>query len=276
MSRRAAVLLACVLVAVSSCSAAHRTPTPAAPPYGVHTDVVHDPSTRSIRVWAPAARGSWPVVYALPGDSGQHSDFDRLGPALARRGMVVFATDYRLHGTPQDLTDDLACGYRFARRAADGYGGDLRRPVTGLGYSAGATWMLAGALQRATGPLHTPAGQCVRDLPKPDVVVGVNGCYYAWKGRSQPFPVADMDRREAHVLLIASSADRTCPAWQSKKAAAALSAAGLDTTLTTLRGANHYAPIFHDVVGGSWVSVPEDPAGRRTVQAVLDAVGAAS
>lgn len=269
MSKRWQLLLACVLAALGACTGG------SAGPYEVSSETLRDGTTQEIRVWAPVGKGSWPVVYALPGISGRESDFDELGPALARHGVVVFATGYRTHGTLEDLGDDLGCGYRLIRRAADEYGGDLEQPVTGLGYSFGALWMLAGALQNPAGG-DSRGDECVRGLPLPNPVVGVNGCYYAWRGRPLPFTVAGLDRREADVLLVAASADRTCPSWESKKAAAALRVAGFHTRLTTIRGANHYTPLFHDVVDAKWVSVPEDPAGERTVRAILDAIKAGS
>jgi hypothetical protein len=48
--------------------------------------------------------------------------------------------------------------------------------------------------------------------------------------------------------------------------------AGYAVDLVTLEGANHYAPIFHDVVDGEFVVVPDDPAGERTVEVIVDAV----
>jgi acetyl esterase/lipase len=204
---------------------------------------------------------------------GHKSDFDLLGSALAARGLVVFATDYRTNGTLDDVSVDVACGYRLARRLAGRYGGDLTRPVTGVGYSFGASLMLSGALHR----VPTGAGaRCAQGLPLPDVVVGLNGCYYVWAGRPQPFSTDDLDRREADVVLLAGSADRDCPAWESRKAAAALEAAGFRTTLTTIEGANHHTPLFHDFVGEKWVSVPGGAAGEQTVDAILDAVRARS
>ena len=50
----------------------------------------------------------------------------------------------------------------------------------------------------------------------------------------------------------------------------------MNPKLTTLRGANHFTPLFHDFVGGKWVSVPKDPAGEQTVRAILDAIKAHS
>lgn len=241
------------------------------PPYRVSSQVLRDESSQEVRVWAPVGGRGSPVVFALPGLGGHSSDFDLLGSALASRGVVVFATDYRTNGTIDDIAVDTACGYRLVRRVAKDHGGDLARPVTGLGWSRGASLMLSGALHR------TPTGagaSCAQDLPLPEVVVGMNGCYYEWAGRPQPFPVEELDRRDASVLLVAASADRNCPAWQSRKAATALEAVGFHTTLTTIVGANHFTPLFHDFVKGRWVAVPGGTAGEQTVQAILHAIEA--
>ena len=38
-----------------------------------------------------------------------------------------------------------------------------------------------------------------------------------------------------------------------------------------LQGANHYAPVFHDLQDGELVVVAVEPAGERTVEVILDA-----
>lgn len=279
MSQRWQRAAACVVtVVLAACGGASTTgegggstTASTGPPYQVSSDVLRDEASQEVRVWAPVGKRGAPVVYALPGMGGHGTDFDLLGSALAARGVVVFATDYRANGTIDDIAVDTACGYRLARRVAPDYGGDLARPVTGVGWSRGASLMLSGALHR------TPTGAgaaCARDLPLPEVVVGMNGCYYEWAGRPQPFPVEELDRREADVLLVAASADRNCPAWQSTRAAAALRAEGFRATVTTIPGANHFTPLFHDLVDGSWVADPGGSAGEQAVQAILDAIEA--
>lgn len=267
MSRRWQLLTALVVVAVAACSADGGS----GPPYDVSSDVVGDARTQDIQVWAPVGKGTWPVVFAVPGISGHKSDFDRVGPALARRGVAVFAADYRTNGTADQMMRDLQCGYRLVRRVADEYGGDLTQPVTGLGYSFGATPVIGALQEKLSGP-HGSQEDCLLGEPLPDVVVGVNGCYYSWQGHPQSFPVGMLDRRDAKILLVAAEVDQTCPAWQSRKASGALKDAGFDTSLVTIPAANHYTPVFHDVVDGEWVTVADAPAGRDTVRAVLEAI----
>ena len=269
---RCRMLLTCAaVVTVAACSSG-----PAGPSYDVRSDVLHGDTAQDVRVWAPTedAEGSWPVVFALPGISGHKSDFDLLGPALAERGVVVFATDYRTPGSVESLAEDLACGYRLAVSSADEYGADLDEPVTGVGYSYGAYWMLAGALSEATTGGDRVADTCAQGLQLPDVVVGLNGCYYS--RQFAPFSTEELARREADVLVIASSDDRNCPPQESEKLTTDLQAAGFRATLTMLSDADHFAAMFHGFDDGEWVSVPDSAAGERTVEAILDAIEARS
>jgi hypothetical protein len=48
--------------------------------------------------------------------------------------------------------------------------------------------------------------------------------------------------------------------------------AGYDVDLVQLTGADHYAPIFHEVRNGQFQVVTEDAAGHRAVHVVLDAI----
>jgi hypothetical protein len=43
-------------------------------------------------------------------------------------------------------------------------------------------------------------------------------------------------------------------------------------SLVKVTGADHYAPIFHEVRNGQFQAVTKDPAGQRAVQVVLDAI----
>jgi hypothetical protein len=66
-----------------------------------------------------------------------------------------------------------------------------------------------------------------------------------------------------------------CPAWQTEKLAASLRAAGYDVKLVELDRANHFAPVFHDLRGGRWQVITEDPAGEQAVNTISAAITAA-
>ena len=65
-----------------------------------------------------------------------------------------------------------------------------------------------------------------------------------------------------------------CQAWQSTKAATELKGAGYDVDLVTLAGADHYAPVFQELVDGELVTTHDDSAGDATVDAVVHAIDA--
>jgi predicted esterase len=78
--------------------------------------------------------------------------------------------------------------------------------------------------------------------------------------------------KDADIYLLAGDQDTTCPAWQSQNLASALRDAGYHVELVQLTGADHYAPIFHQVHNGQFQVVTDDAAGQRAVQVVLDVI----
>ena len=237
--------------------------------------------TQEIMVWAPEADGSWPVVYALHGTGGDAQGLAELATVLAGQGVVVFATDYRseLVPTPQwkDAYRDTECGYRYARSAAADYGGDLDQPVTIVGHSLGATIALAMGLNEK---VYGPDGEfdsCPGVAPRPDVIVPLSGCHYEYEGRTFPFdPEAyDFTYDESELVLIVGTDDEVCEPWQSEDAATALQDDGFDTSLVTINDGNHFTVIFYDLVGGEWLTLPDDPAGMAVTQTILDVIEAA-
>jgi hypothetical protein len=73
-------------------------------------------------------------------------------------------------------------------------------------------------------------------------------------------------------LAGAGEQDTTCPAWQSQQLAGALRDAGYHVELIQLTGADHFAPIFHEMRDGQFRAVADDAAGRRAVEVVLGAI----
>jgi poly(3-hydroxybutyrate) depolymerase len=149
----------------------------------VTSEVVSDPTPPDVRVLAPEGKGTWPVVMALHGLEGSGEDMVELATRIARAGAVVFVPTYHAEfSTMKDLIragDDISCAYRLARRTASDYGGDLTQPVTAVGWSLGAGYVLLGSL-REPGD-ETDAGRCPGQVPRPDVVVGISGCYYDFR-----------------------------------------------------------------------------------------------
>ena len=245
----------------------------------VTSQVISDSTTQDVRVLAPEAKGTWPVVIALHGVNGSGQDMVELGTRLASAGAVVFAPTYHSNlATTEDLVqagDDISCAYQLARRTAQNYAGDLSQPVTVVGWSLGADLVLLGSLQHSAS--DTQSGRCPGQVPLPDVVVGISGCYYEFDGK----PVSWFDdttgwsNKGTAIHLVDGDRDTTCPAWQTEKVASALRATGYQVHVVQLAAANHYAPVFHDMRDGQWHVITDDPAGDQTVHVILDAIAAA-
>jgi predicted esterase len=266
--RKATVVLALVIAGVGVACAADPEGEP------VTVETVSDPTTQEVLVVEPDAEGTWPIVFALHGLDGEAADMAELAGRVAGGGSVVFAPTYRTDvSTEEELqraVQDIECGYRFARSIAPEHGADPDRPVTFVGWSFGATGVLnMGLLDE----IPQDYVGCFGAAPRPDVIVGISGCYFEHDGVPQEFDVSEWGNRDARIVLVAGAEDTTCAAWQSEKAAAELRAAGYQVDLVTLEGANHYAPVFHDVVDGEWVVISDDPPGEEVVDLILEAAG---
>ncbi len=141
-------------------------------------------STRDIHCRRTAGqRCAWPTVIALHGIGGSGQDMGEFATRLARAGTVAFAPTYRSDLATADrlneASQDIVCGYRFARTTASQHGGDLAQPVTALGWSLGANFAVLGGLSPATG--SSPDHRCPGDKNPPDVIVGISGCYYEYE-----------------------------------------------------------------------------------------------
>lgn len=276
--RRTTLLAEAVLVGVVLLAAACGAEEGQGGGSEVNSEVLSPEGTQGMLVFGPDAEGPWPVVFAMHGIDGQAEDMTELATRLAREGVVVFAPTYRTDVTTEEAREqagmDLECAYRFARSVAAEYGGDLDRPVTIVGWSLGATGALALGLSEDIDPSGDLG--CFSPAPRPDVVVAISGCHYEWEGRpSDLIDVSELGNDAADVVLVAGEEDATCAAWQTKDMAAELRSAGYGLDLILLEGADHLAPVFHDVVDGEWVVDPNDPAGERTVGLILNAIAAA-
>ena len=54
--------------------------------------------------------------------------------------------------------------------------------------------------------------------------------------------------------------------------ATALGAAGYHVNFVQLTGADHYAPVFHELRNGQFQVITTDPAGEQAVKVILDAI----
>lgn len=256
-----------VLILVAGCGAAADPITTLETPSAI---ISHE-TTREIAVWVPQGEGPWPVVYALHGLGGHHNDLAEVATELADHGVLVFSAQ---HSAPdwEASEQDAECGYRFVRSIAGQYGGDLDQPVTFVGFSVGATFVLHHGL---SGAAFGPGGTydtCFAGAPRPEVIVAISGCHYEFQGAKFGFDTSGWTNQEADLVLIAGEKDTVCEAWQSRDAATVLRSAGYDVSLKEIAGANHFTVIFHDVVEDQWVTVSDEPAGQEVVQTILEAI----
>jgi len=227
-------------------------------------------------VFAPDAEGPWPVVVAFHGIGGTGQDMAEIATRLAREGSVVFVPTYETDITTQEGVDraavDAECGYRFARSIAAEYGGDLDQPVTFVGWSLGASAALAVGLTEEIDPTGEFVS-CFDQVPRPDNIVAISGCHYEG-GQLDLVDTEAWGNKEADIFLLAGQMDTNCPAWETEDAAAEMRSAGYEVDLLKLDGADHFAPVFHDLQDGESVVISNDPAGERTVEMILDAIAA--
>lgn len=241
--------------------------------YDVRSESVGDETTQDILVFTPEVDGSWPVLVLLHGLNGVAGAMTESGTRLAAEGVVVFAPTYRTDMSSEqglaDLQSDLTCAFRYAVDNAERYGGDLDQPLTLVGWSLGATFSLTGGLTSDDPPVA-----CGSEVPFADIVVAVSGCHYEFEGARFTFDPSGWGNKDAKVILLAGEDDTTCAAWQSEDAADALRSVGYDVDLEILEGAEHAAPVFHELVGDEFILTPDDPAGNRTVEVIVDAIRA--
>jgi dienelactone hydrolase len=240
--------------------------------YDVASQTVSDETTQSISVFAPDADGSWPVVLVYHGNEGKREDMALLGERVAAAGAVVFAPDYRSgdfseHGLIETVTD-VECAYRYVRSIAADLGGDLHRPVVWVGWSLGAVWAVQGGLDETiddTGTILT----CTPEVPRPDVIIAIAGCY---EEVGQGFDPEQWGNPDARLVLVAGADDTVCPAAESRRVTEELRSRDYDVRLVTLDGADHFAPVFHAYENGDMVEAPDSPAGAEVLQLITDAL----
>lgn len=246
----------------------------------VRTEVVSGPGTRSILVLHPEAEGRRPIVVAYHGSGGDADQMRALGRRLAERGFVVFAPNWRTDLSSQqgvvDAARDAECGYRYARRVAHRYGGDLRLPVTFVGWSLGALFAVQAGLEEHVDPTGRYV-RCFTEVPRPNLIVAVDGCYYETPdgGRIGLLDPTTWRNPRTRVSVVVGERDQVCPARQSRRLSTDLRARGYAVRYTGLPGADHFAPVFLGQARGRWTPAPGASAGEKTVETVVGLVKAA-
>jgi dienelactone hydrolase len=238
----------------------------------VSDSVVVDETGQDVVVFAPDADGAWPVVVALHGRNGSGEMMAEMATRLAQTGLVVFAPTYRGRNVDAEgqarASADVECGYRQVIDSAADYGGDLDQPLTVVGYSLGARYALLGSLAG-----DDPLVACSAEVPAPDVVVAVSGCYYESRDGAQfAFDPSGWGNRSANIVLIGGGGDDICPAWQTQQAAEQLRDNGYTVDVVMIPGASHLAPAFYTLENGDIVVSPDDPVGLQVVDIIVNAI----
>lgn len=182
-------------------------------------------------------------------------------------GNVVFAPEWGSEQTAE-------CSYRYGLSIAEEYGGDPNQPVTYPGHSLGAEAIHVGGLDDAA---YGPGGtydECFEGGARPSLLVPISGCHYEYEDEQFGFEPVGHSDQGVEIVLVVGTEDTVCEPWQSQDATDALQAEGYDARLVEVEGGNHFTVVFHDLVGGEWLTLPDDPAGMEVVETILDAIEA--
>jgi len=267
---RLSALVALSAVVVAACAG-----TPSGGHHDVTTQTISHETTQAISVFAPDADGTWPVVVAYHGNEGTAQDMALLSTQVAATGAVVFAPNYRSGDFSQNglvqTVSDAECAYRYVRTVAADHGGDLQRPVVWVGWSLGAVFAVQAGLDESiddTGQIITCFGP---QPPRPQVIIAVSGCY---EDVGPAFDPTQWGNPDARIVLAAGDDDTVCPAAQSQRLTEELKSRHYDVRLVTLKGADHFAPIFHRFENGQLVESPGEPAGKEVLRLITEALAA--
>lgn len=256
----------------------------------VVTEGIRGPDTQAIAVWSPDADGSWPVLVLLHGYGSKGIHYNETASHIAGQGVVVFAPDYR--STEIDTADwrnvyrDVECAYRHVRSIATEYGGDLSLPITVAGHSLGALVGMGVTLNESAFAREGDFDRCPGDIPRPDQVVGLSGCYAknAITGTTLPFDPTGHGwaNHDVPIDIVVGTEDEVCEVWQSEDARQGFLDSGYSNVeLTTIEHGDHFSVIFTGYENGpwygpdvEWYALPKDPTGMEAVQAILAAIAA--
>jgi acetyl esterase/lipase len=204
----------------------------------------------------PRPPGGFPLVVFFYGGSwngGERADYRFVGQALAARGMVVMAADYRLYPEVRypDFLNDCALATAYALGGAAALGADPRR-VFVMGHSAGAynaammaldpRWL--GAAQHAPAELAGWIGLAGPYDFVPIKNPQVQPVFHHPNVPPESQPLVFAHQRAIPTFLGAALSDTVVnPTRNTQALAKALSASGTPVTLKLYERTNHMSLI---------------------------------
>jgi acetyl esterase/lipase len=239
------------------------------------------PCQLELSVYAPTSGGPWPLVVVVPGNPGvlhkpsDEGDYAELGQPLAAQGAVVVVAQYRLDievdgGYPVTF-QDIACAIGVARKIGSTYKADPAR-VTLVGHSFGG-WAAAVVALTPT-PFTPDPGSCnlTTGTLRPDAFLGIDGAYTiatdtsafelqvpsvyaneaaraAATAASDPYLLAKKypaSPGSIPIRLLQGTADQEVSTDIPVSLESALTAAGYDSSLWMVPGADHVGAVSAD------------------------------
>ncbi len=182
--------------------------------------------------------------------------------------MVV--PTYRFSQSEHALPD-AECAYRYGRQIAGDHGGNLGQPVTMFGHSYGASMSLwIGLDEGALGPGGDYL-ECFEGTDRPNVIVGVAGCYYQHGDETWDFWLPSHTNADAQVTLVAGRDDQECDPWQFRQLEEALTSDGHTGKYVEADG-NHMSLMFQH----RGITRDEEAEGMQVVSVIRNAIDSAS
>ncbi|MGI9475049.1 MAG: alpha/beta fold hydrolase [Rubripirellula sp.] len=232
------------------------------PAFEVQEEIVYstvDEKDLLLDAFVPTKEGAHPAVLVVHGGAwrtGNRKQLRGYANALAERGFVCFAIDYRLapdHKFPAQI-EDCRAAVKFIRDHAGDYKVDPAR-LGAIGYSAGGHLVSLLATtgeppSEENGNVDTRIQVCAAGGAPTDFRWFPDNGNWAeyWMGGNlesakdnfhDASSAAFADADDAPVFFFNGSADRIVPLMWTKKCYTALKSAGVKTELYTIEDASH-------------------------------------
>ena len=215
--------------------------------------------------YLPNGKGPYPSVLVIHGGgwmSGSKWQLGRYAADLAKRGMNVFAINYRLapkHKHPAQV-EDCRDAVRWVRKNCEKYGSDPNR-IGAMGYSAGAH---LSAMLAVTGMSAEKDPEGIGT----EILVAMGGgtpceflslppenkalAYWLGGSRSQfpevykdASPITHLDAKDAPIFFFHGERDALVGASGARNMSKTMRKLGIDSNFHLIKGTGHIAAVFN-------------------------------